>query len=128
MLGQAEQWQDLTNAEQRKLDKYKKAVRAEIVKRRKLKYGKAGNSKLTAMEDAILSSQARKVSELFELTKNLICYERRRKGRKLDNRPSPNNPEGRKKDHQGQARDKYKARSMEIEENWQRLSKLYNSD
>ena len=44
MLGQAEEWQDLTNAEQRKLDKDEKAVRAEIVKRIKLKYGKAGHS------------------------------------------------------------------------------------
>ena len=33
LLGQAEEWQDLTNAEQRKLDKDEKAVRAEIVKR-----------------------------------------------------------------------------------------------
>ena len=60
LLGQAEEWQDLTNAEQRKLDKDEKAVRAEIIQRRKIKYGKAGNSKLTAMEDAILSSQEEK--------------------------------------------------------------------
>ena len=73
------------------------------------------------MEDAILSSQARKMSELYEVTKNLSWYEKRRKGWKLDNRPPPHIPEGRKKDHQGQARDKDKARSMEIEENWQRL-------
>ena len=39
----------------------------------------------------------------------------------MDNRPSPHIPEGRKKDHQDKARDKNKARSMEIEENWQRL-------
>ena len=64
----------------RKLDKDEKAVRAEIVKRRKIKYGKAGNSKLTAMEDALLSSQARKMSELSEVTKNLRSYEKRRNG------------------------------------------------
>ena len=120
-MGQAEEWQDLTNAEQRKLDKDEKAVRAEIIQRRKIKYGKAGNSKLTAMEDAILSSQSRKLSELFEVKKNLRFYERKLEGRKMENRPSKNNPEGKKKDHQSQARNICKAGSMEIEENWKRL-------
>ena len=125
-MGQAEEWQDLTNAEIRKLDKDEKTLRTEIVKRRKIKYGKAGNSKLTAMEDAILSSQARKMSELYEGTKNLSWYEKRRKGWKLDDRPPPHIPEGRKKDYHDQARDKNKARSIEIEEHWQRLQSSKN--
>jgi hypothetical protein len=32
LLGQAEKWQDLTNAEQRKLDKDEKAIRARLSK------------------------------------------------------------------------------------------------
>jgi hypothetical protein len=43
-----------------------------------------------------------------------------------ENRPPPHIPEGRKKDHHDQARDKDKARRMEIEENWQRLQSNKN--
>ena len=80
LLGQAGEWQDLTTAEARKLERDEKKLKSEIVKRKKSKYGKAGNSKLSPLEEAIISSQTRKMSELAEVKQNLSRKEAGKKG------------------------------------------------
>ena len=80
LLGQAGEWQDLTTAEARRLERDEKKLKSEIVKRKKSKYGKAGNSKLSPLEEAIISSQTRKMSELAEVKQNLSRKEAGKKG------------------------------------------------
>ena len=120
-MGQAEEWQDLTSAETRRLEREEKNLKFEIVRKKKSKYGKAGNSKLTALEEAIISSQTRKLSELAEVKQNLSRKEAKRKGWKVENRPSRNIPESRKENQLKTGQDRDKNTSCEVEEHWLKL-------
>jgi hypothetical protein len=72
-------------------------MRAEVSRRKKIKYGKARKCKLTAMEKAIMSSQTRKIAELEEVKKNVSRETTRRKGWKLEGKQAEKTfPEGRK--------------------------------
>ena len=106
LLEKDEEWQELTSMETRKLERDVKKLKSEIMKRKKSKYGRAGNSKLSLLEEAVIISQTRRKSELAEVRKNLGRKEAGRKGWKMENIPNGNIPEGRK----------------EIEEQWTKLA------
>ena len=73
------------------------------------------------MEEAIISSQTRKLSELAEVKQNLSRKEARRKGWKQKNRPSRNVPKGKKENQLKPGRDKDRDTSCEVEEHWLKL-------
>ena len=77
-------WKELATTEQRKLEKDGKTRRVEIEKIKRRKYGKAGKSKLTALEEAIMAGLARRMKEIAEIEKNMHLQKTRPKGWKVD--------------------------------------------
>jgi hypothetical protein len=59
----AGKWQVLTSGEIRRLERKENQMKAELIQRRKQKFGKAGSRKLTVMEEVILKNQTKKLSE-----------------------------------------------------------------
>ena len=127
LLGQAGEWQDLTSTEARRLERDEKSLKSEIIKRKKSKYGKAGNSKLSPLEEAILSSQTRKKSELAEVKQNLGRKEAGKKGWKKETNPNRNIPEGRKKIEEHWLKLASSLRSIETLEKWVNAQWMENS-
>ena len=77
-------WKELATTEQRKLEKDGKTRRVEIEKIKRRKYGKAGKSKLTALEEVIMAGLARRMKEIAEIEKNMHLQKTRPKGWKVD--------------------------------------------
>ena len=55
----------------RRLEKEEKKLKSELVRRKTLKFGKAGNSKLTRIEEMLITRNTRKLMEVEEVKLNL---------------------------------------------------------
>ena len=64
-------WDELTGAEMRKLQRDGRERKAKLIRNRKKKFGKAGKSKLSTMEEAIMDKDLANKIELAEIEKNL---------------------------------------------------------
>ena len=111
-MGIEGEWKELESVEVRRLEKEEKKMRSELIKRKKAKYGKAGKSKLSSMEEAIITSQTRKLSELEETRRNIGKKDQRKEGWKI-------NPEGREIPISMGSQDQ--GQNSELDRHWQEL-------
>jgi hypothetical protein len=114
-----EKWQDLADAEERRLEREGRKMGQEILKKRKEKFGKVGGRKLTVLEEVILRNQTRKKSELAEVEQNIKREQNRRKGKRMERLEPEEIPEGRKR----QEEDEIEERVTELDEegHWKNL-------
>ena len=94
-------WREMSQAEERIFQKDGKYLREEIRSGKKKKFGKAGNMKLTELEETILKRQMMRKREIQEIEKNLKIHRNKQEGRKLQedgnmkDSPTPENgPKG----------------------------------
>lgn len=64
-------WKELDGKSTRRLEKEEKKMKSELVRRKTLKFGKAGNSKLTRIEEMLITRNTRKLMEVEEVKLNL---------------------------------------------------------
>ena len=64
-------WQQMTEQEKKKIEKEEKETRLELRKQKKLKFGKAGKSKLNSEEDGKVRKETATKKELAEIRQNL---------------------------------------------------------
>ena len=83
IIANSDGWKELDGKETRRLEKEEKKLKSELVERKKKKYGKAGKTKLTRMEEALISSNTGKLMEMEEIKLNLQQEQAIQEGRKL---------------------------------------------
>ena len=123
LLMRACNWYELTPSKISKVDKEGKEMRTEIVRNKKKKYGKAGNSMLTTLEDASVTGQTGKWRELAEIEKNLTLHKQVPKGWTFSKETSDNVPEGRKSETGRMKMMKDEWSQKEIENLWDRMKR-----
>ena len=97
-----EGWKDLDGKTARKIEREEKKMKTDLMKIKSLRFGKAGNSKLTRLEEMIVSGNTRKLLEMEEIRLNLEKYSEIPKGWKKGNGwkiSGKNTPEQEESDH-----------------------------
>ena len=64
-------WEETTKGEKKSLEKEERQTRLEMMERKKRKFGKAGNCKLTSKEEENLRQETCKKRELAEIRQNI---------------------------------------------------------
>ena len=105
-----------------------KRLRSEIMKSRMKRFGKAGNKKLTVLENILLVNQMKRQLELLEVEQNVA---RRKKCSSWNKLRSRNIPEGWMRDQQepqmeGKEMDGARSMLREQEEEWNTLEASMN--
>ena len=80
-----EGWKDLDGKTTRKIEREGKKMRTDLMKSKNSRFGKAGNSKLTKLEEMIVSSNTRRLLEIEETRLNVEGYFEVQKGWKSGN-------------------------------------------
>ena len=75
-------WKELDGKSTRRLEKEEKKIKSELTRKKNLKFGKAGNRKLTRMEEMLLTNNTKKLMEIEEVKKNMLLDPRIPTGRK----------------------------------------------
>ena len=78
-------WKELDGKDTRRLERMEKKFKSDLIQRKKKKFGKAGNLKITRMEEVLISSNTRKLIELEEIKLNLQQKPALQDGRKMEN-------------------------------------------
>ena len=71
LQGNYDGWKELDAKDTRRLEREEKKLKAELVSRKKIRFGKAGNHKITRLEEMLIASNTRKLMELEEVRMNL---------------------------------------------------------
>ena len=126
LMAVKEDWQGLDSKSTRRLEKEERQIRLEIMRRKKTKYGKAGNSKLTRIEESILIRETRRKSELEEVRQNINMMTGIKHRKKTEKGQEPKIPEGRKIVPEGRKETvnplkKSEQEEQELERQWYRL-------
>ena len=69
--GKGWKWKELNKSDKKDIEKDGKKQRKDLVDMKRVKFGKAGNNKISNIEEAILASQTRKKIELEEMKLNV---------------------------------------------------------
>ena len=95
-LGNLVNWKNLEQREKKKIEAEEKELRKEVIRRKKMKFGKAGKWKLSWLKETLLTNQTRKRMELQEAKKNIQENFKNNipEGRKEPRAASKNLPEG----------------------------------
>ena len=78
-------WKELDGKHTRRLEREENKTKSELIQIKRKKFGKAGNKKITSMEEAIISSNTRKLMELEEIKINLLQKPAMPEGWKIEN-------------------------------------------
>ena len=70
LQGNNDGWKELDAKDTIRLEREEKKLKAELVSRKKIRFGKAGNHKITRLEEMLIASNTRKL-ELEEVRMNL---------------------------------------------------------
>ena len=101
LKGISNNWEELELKHTRRLEREEKKIRQELIDRKRKKFGRAGKTTITELEEAIISSNGRKKQEIEEIRMNLAKETIRKEGwkaGKLSGKLSAKKkiPEGRK--------------------------------
>ena len=116
-------WQALNVKETKRIEAEEKRMRSEMMKSRMKRFGKAGNKKLTALENTLLGNQTKRQLELSEVAQNVA---RKKKCSSWNTIRSRNIPEGWMRDqpepqNAGKERDGTKSILRVLEEQWESM-------
>ena len=118
--GAGTSWKELGNKDKKKFEKDGKNLRKDLITMKKKKYGKAANTKISNLEEAVIASQTRKKIELEEIRLNVEKMSKSRKGWK-DIPEGWKLPEGRKEDRKSMSVTIVHKEKQDDEEYWKRM-------